>query len=384
MQPDVLPPRDGQAVAEPLVRELVRDQPLRPAPPVHVVGAEHGQPLRLERDLEVVVGDHDGVPAERVGAEPVLEQRQHLRLPRRGRAARAARSRGGTSTSPPDGRPARTGRSARWPGRAPSARAARTPSGPGPRAAVRETSAAVGDDLVARPRRVIGDAERRLVRGAVVAREPARCAVGLAGDDDAVLELLPARPRPTARAPARAARRSAPRRRAACPAGTSPPEPDGQIRPPRCVHRSGRRPSTSTWRHPQPVQLERDPVERAAARARARRARPASRLVATRYSSSSSYRATSMPPSGRPGRYGSSGGLRHAGATGLPVHREPAGIASPRSTSDAGPTRDAVVQAAPRAAPPRAGRGSPRVRAPPCPCSSPDHGTDASAARSRG
>ena len=37
VQPDVAPPADGQAVAEPLVRQLVGDEPLGAAPPVHVV-----------------------------------------------------------------------------------------------------------------------------------------------------------------------------------------------------------------------------------------------------------------------------------------------------------------------------------------------------------
>ncbi len=81
MQPDVPPPAGGQAVAEPLVRELVRDEPFRPSPPVHVVGAEHGEPLRLERDLQDVVGDHDRVRRERVRPEPVLEERHHVGLP---------------------------------------------------------------------------------------------------------------------------------------------------------------------------------------------------------------------------------------------------------------------------------------------------------------
>ena len=50
VEPDVLPLRDGEAVAEPLVRQLVGDESLAGA--VEVVGAEDRQPLGLERDLE--------------------------------------------------------------------------------------------------------------------------------------------------------------------------------------------------------------------------------------------------------------------------------------------------------------------------------------------
>ena len=51
---------------------------------VEEVRAERRQALRLERDLELVVGDHGGVARERVRAEEPLEQRHHLGLPTEG------------------------------------------------------------------------------------------------------------------------------------------------------------------------------------------------------------------------------------------------------------------------------------------------------------
>ena len=69
VQPDVAPVGDGQAVAEPLVRQLVGDQPLEAAPPVDVVGAEDRQPVRLDRHLQLLVDHDDRVLAERVRAE---------------------------------------------------------------------------------------------------------------------------------------------------------------------------------------------------------------------------------------------------------------------------------------------------------------------------
>ena len=81
MEPDVTPLREAEAVAEPLVRQLVGDEPLRAPVGPGVVGAEGRQPLGLERDLEVVVGDDDGVGVEGVGAEEPGEELEHLDLP---------------------------------------------------------------------------------------------------------------------------------------------------------------------------------------------------------------------------------------------------------------------------------------------------------------
>ncbi len=67
------------AVAEPLVREFVGDEPLLAAVAVDVVRAEDREPLRLERDLELVGGDDDRVPLERVGPEALLEHLEHAR-----------------------------------------------------------------------------------------------------------------------------------------------------------------------------------------------------------------------------------------------------------------------------------------------------------------
>ena len=283
MQPDVPPPPDGQAVAEPLVRELVRHQPLRPAPPVHVVGAEHRQALRLERDLEVVVGDDDRVRAANgYGPEQVLEERHHLAAAGRGRARPPPAAAAGTSSScagrsqqalvPPDlqRREVRRHRLGLL---------VHPADPPGPRRA--RDQPPVGDAPRSPASAVTTMEKARLVRRAVVAREPRRRAVGLAGDDDARPRAPPSRPRPTGRARAAAARRSAPRRRRLVPASTSRPSRTAS-RPSRCVHRSGRFPSTSTWLTRSPCRDEREPVERARRAARGPRRGASSRFVATR------------------------------------------------------------------------------------------------------
>jgi len=78
VEPDVPPVGDREAVAEPLVRQLVGGQPLVGAPPVQVVAAEDGHALRLDRVVEVVVGDHHHVLAERVRAEHALQRGHDL------------------------------------------------------------------------------------------------------------------------------------------------------------------------------------------------------------------------------------------------------------------------------------------------------------------
>ena len=55
----------------------MRDESLFAALPVDVVRAEDGEPLRLERDIELV-GCHDHrVLPERIRSEPLLEHREH-------------------------------------------------------------------------------------------------------------------------------------------------------------------------------------------------------------------------------------------------------------------------------------------------------------------
>ena len=72
-----LPGRRGHAVAEPLVGELVGDQPLGRA--VEVVAPEDRLALGLERDLEGIVGDdHRVAGLERVRPEALDEDLQHL------------------------------------------------------------------------------------------------------------------------------------------------------------------------------------------------------------------------------------------------------------------------------------------------------------------
>ncbi len=80
MEPDVAPAGRGHRVAEPLMRELVGDQPLRVPATVAVIGPEGGETLCLDGDLEFVVGDHDGVLGERIRPEHLDERGHHLGL----------------------------------------------------------------------------------------------------------------------------------------------------------------------------------------------------------------------------------------------------------------------------------------------------------------
>ena len=81
MQPDVPPSPGGHRVAEPLVGQLVGDQPLGAALAVAVVGAEDRNTLCLKRYLQIVVGHHHRVAGgQRVGPEQLDEQLHHLRL----------------------------------------------------------------------------------------------------------------------------------------------------------------------------------------------------------------------------------------------------------------------------------------------------------------
>ena len=121
---------DRQAVAEPLVRQLVGDQPLGRPVVLEEVGAEDRQSLRLERDLQVVLGDHRPVGRlERVVAEEPDERRSSSRPG--GRTApshRAGPSPAARCRSARAGRPAGepcSGRSGRSRGTSPSARPAR-------------------------------------------------------------------------------------------------------------------------------------------------------------------------------------------------------------------------------------------------------------------
>ena len=281
MQPDVPPPPDGQAVAEPLVRELVRDQPLRPAPPSMWLAPNTDSPCAssgISRSSSVTTTVY---AANGYGPEHVLEQRDHLRAAGRGRARAAARSRGGTSASwrgPVGTR--RSGRSGAWrgsgaiglrllvhPPRAPGARRARD-------------QAPVGDDLVAGLRRDREPVARPCppgCRGTGTSRVRRRAGPRRSRRRSAP----PSRPRPTGRATGRglpgvAARRSTSARAR----GDRSAELDA-IRPSRCVHRSGPLPVDEHLADAQPAQGERAGPA-AARRGREHRARPSSRFVATR------------------------------------------------------------------------------------------------------
>ena len=194
VQPDVLPPRQGHVVAEPLVRQLVGNQPDRAPVVATEVPAERRQALRLERDLELVGRDHRGVRREGVGPEPVDEGRHHLGLAAERRLETGAgigRDRGGHGD-----RGARIGPQLVAPdldrGQIGRHRLdLLVAPGDGRRAA------ALLGELAVRDHRVVGggrhrDRVRRLVVGPVVAGEPGRRAVRLPGDDHAVVELLPA------------------------------------------------------------------------------------------------------------------------------------------------------------------------------------------------
>ena len=198
MQPDVAPARQGHRVAEPLVGELVGDQPDGVPVAADQVAAERREALGLQRDLEVVGRDHDGVAGEGVRPEQPREHVDHLVLALEGRAegARVEVRRGDDPQRHPVVRSAR-----------------RLPVGVPPdldRGEVRRHrlvllvhpglagavpgplhQLAVGDHVVAG---VGGEADpvRRLVVRAVVAGEPGGRPVRLTGHDHAVAELLPA------------------------------------------------------------------------------------------------------------------------------------------------------------------------------------------------
>lgn len=71
MEPDVAPLPDRETVAEPLMGQFVRDEAFARTPSGAMIGPENGEPLRLDRNLEVVVSDDDGVVGERVRAEEI-------------------------------------------------------------------------------------------------------------------------------------------------------------------------------------------------------------------------------------------------------------------------------------------------------------------------
>jgi hypothetical protein len=81
VEPDVAPAPGCHRVAEPLVGQFVRNEPLCLAMPVAVVGAEDRNALRLKRNLEVVVRHHDGVTRrERIRSEQLDEELHHVGL----------------------------------------------------------------------------------------------------------------------------------------------------------------------------------------------------------------------------------------------------------------------------------------------------------------
>ncbi len=214
MQPDVAPAPRGDAVAEPLVGQLVRDQPLRAAAAVAVVGAEDRNPLCLKGNLEIVLGHHHGVAVgQRVGAEQLDEQLHHLRLTAEvviEVVPQAIRQRGLH-------RHRRLGQlvdavHADLQGDQIGRRRLGLFVGPHGLCRTHPTrhQLAVGD----RPVRTVGadlDAVAGLGAGVVVAREPRRRAVGLAGHQDAVGQLLETDLPPIRFGSAAAIRRSAPR-----------------------------------------------------------------------------------------------------------------------------------------------------------------------------
>ncbi len=123
-------------------------------PAVEVVGAEDRQALRLQRDLQLVVGDHDGVAVERVRPEQSGEGRRSSRGCRPnasscGRDEPAGQQQLDRHRRPSSSAQLRSARSARWRGRSPSAPAARSTQVVALRARRLVDERAVGDDPVA-------------------------------------------------------------------------------------------------------------------------------------------------------------------------------------------------------------------------------------------
>ena len=196
MQPDVLPGTQRHGIAEPLVRQLVGDQPDRVPVVDHEVATERRQPLRLQRDLEVVIGDDAGVRRKRVRPE-------HL-----ARSTPSSRAAPRTPRRTPPGLPGRGvtrvigTRASTWAHvvlpdlhrgevRRHRHRLLEGPDRVAAAAKFRGELTGHGDVIV----RGCGhdDGVRRLVVRAVVAREPRRSAVRLGCHDHAVGEFLPAR-----------------------------------------------------------------------------------------------------------------------------------------------------------------------------------------------
>ena len=85
------------------MRQLVGDEALGVG--VQVVGAEDGEPLGFEGDLEGVGGDDDRAVVLRVGPEGLLEEREHPREVAEGLASPRHASAGGcTSRAGPSSR----------------------------------------------------------------------------------------------------------------------------------------------------------------------------------------------------------------------------------------------------------------------------------------
>ena len=81
MQPDVAPAFQRHGIAEPLVGQLVRNQPLRLPTAVAMIGPERRKALCLNGMSELIVGDDDGVAGEQVRPEHLGEGVDHVELP---------------------------------------------------------------------------------------------------------------------------------------------------------------------------------------------------------------------------------------------------------------------------------------------------------------
>lgn len=194
VEPDVPPVGEGEAVAEPLVGQFVGDEAFAAAAAVQVVAAEDGDPVRLDGHLELLVDHDDRVLAEGVGPEELGERLHHPRLSSEvvgevgGQARRYGGGLGQWAAEVVDqlvladlhGRQIRRHRPRLvvHPGRRGGAHPVRL-------------QAAVGDDRVRRGRGH-RDPVARPVAEVIVAGEPGGRADRLAGDEGAVLQLLPA------------------------------------------------------------------------------------------------------------------------------------------------------------------------------------------------
>ena len=250
-------------------------EPLAPPSRVEVVDAEHRQPLRLERDLQRVVGDHHRVAVERVRAERVGEHRDHLAAGRRRppRTCRAAASAGDEPAWPPAAAMSLVAVPADLQGG--QVRRHRLALLVDPRR--RAPAAVLGHErAVARPRgsRVRGAprcGSAALSAGRSLHGNQVGAPLGWRGDEHAVGELLPSDRAPGPGIGAGVARVAAPRPRTRSPAPSGAAGRDPELARPRCGPAARPRRPRAPCATREPDQVEASRSSGSTARARAAR-----------------------------------------------------------------------------------------------------------------